>query len=76
MSLGQVSVRYDSESGLRRHLVMRDGRRELLEANRRLAVENARLAEENAALREAADLWIRLYEAQLERANKATPQAR
>jgi hypothetical protein len=47
-------------------------RREVLADNRRLAAENARLAEENHALREAASLWIRLYEKQLERANRAT----
>jgi hypothetical protein len=46
-------------------------RRELLDDNRLLAAENARLAEENHALREAATLWIRLYEKQLERANFA-----
>jgi len=47
-------------------------RRELLEDNRQLAAENARLLEENQFLREAATLWIRLYEKQLERANQAT----
>ncbi len=47
-------------------------RREILDDNRRLAAENARLSEENHALREAASLWIRLYEKQLERANRAT----
>ena len=47
-------------------------RHELVDDNRRLAAENARLAEENHALREAATLWIRLYEKQLERANRAT----
>jgi hypothetical protein len=46
--------------------------RALLDANRRLAAENARLTEENDALREAAAMWIRLYEKQLERANQAT----
>jgi hypothetical protein len=46
-------------------------RHELLDDNRRLAAENARLAEENHALREAAALWIGLYEKQLERANRA-----
>jgi hypothetical protein len=46
-------------------------RREALEDNRRLAEENARLLEENYALREAAAMWIRLYERQLERANQA-----
>ena len=46
-------------------------RRELPEHNRDLAAENARLAEENHDLREAATLWIRLYEKQLERANRA-----
>ena len=33
----------------------------------------ARLAEENHALREAATMWIGLYEKQLKRANDATP---
>jgi len=51
-------------------------RREVLDDNRRLAAENARLAEENHALREAASLWIRLYEKQLERANLATSASR
>jgi hypothetical protein len=46
-------------------------RRDLLETNRRLLDENARLADENRALREAAALWIGLYERQLERANAA-----
>ena len=46
-------------------------RRERPEHNRDLAAENARLAEENHDLREAATLWIRLYEKQLERANRA-----
>lgn len=53
-------------------------RREALEDNRRLAEENARLVEENYALREAAAMWIRLYERQLERANgvsRARPRA-
>jgi hypothetical protein len=48
-------------------------RREALDDNRRLAEENARLVEENYALREAAAMWIRLYERQLERANGASP---
>ncbi len=48
-------------------------RREALEDNRRLAEENARLVEENYALREAAAMWIRLYERQLERANSVAP---
>jgi hypothetical protein len=43
---------------------------EILEENRHLAAENLRLSEENRALREAAGLWIRLYEKQLERANQ------
>jgi hypothetical protein len=47
-------------------------RREALEDNRRLVEENARLVEENYALREAAAMWIRLYERQLERANGAS----
>jgi hypothetical protein len=46
-------------------------RRELLEDNRRLLDDNARLADENRALREAAAIWIGLYERQLERANSA-----
>jgi hypothetical protein len=39
--------------------------------NRRLTAEVARLAEENQALREAASIWIRMYESQLARANQA-----
>jgi hypothetical protein len=50
--------------------------REALEDNRRLAAENARLVDENYTLREAAAMWIRLYERQLERANEATPSRR
>jgi hypothetical protein len=46
-------------------------RHEMLEEIRHLAAENARLADENRALREAAGLWIGLYEKQLERANRA-----
>jgi hypothetical protein len=49
-------------------------RREALEDNRRLAAENARLVEENYTLREAAAMWIRLYERQLARANEAAPR--
>jgi hypothetical protein len=61
------------ESGPNRVIGERERpRRELLEDNRRLAAENARLTDENRALREAASLWIRLYEKQLDRANHAT----
>jgi hypothetical protein len=51
-------------------------RQDLLEDNRRLAAEIERLAEENLALREAAAIWIRLYEKQLARANDAVRPAR
>ena len=51
-------------------------RQDLLDDNRRLAAENERLMEENAALREAAAIWIRLYEKQLARANAAAPALR
>ncbi len=37
--------------------------------NARLSEENARLRRENADLVASAELWIRLYEAALERAN-------
>jgi hypothetical protein len=73
------AVRFDSGSDSEPGLVMgeRDRpRRELLEANRRLELENARLAEENHSLREAAALWIQLYEKQLERANRVAGRAR
>jgi len=43
--------------------------------NARLATEVRRLQEENQDLREAADIWIRLYERQLTRANEAVQQA-
>ena len=70
-----VDVPYDSSTEPARGLTIAGRerpRREMLEDNRRLAAENARLSEENHALREAATLWIRLYEKQLERANQAT----
>ena len=70
-----IDVSFDSGSdsalGLGRTTRERQ-RRQLLENTRHLAAENARLAEENHDLREAATLWIRLYEKQLERANRAT----
>ena len=37
----------------------------------RLMRENHRLLDENAALRASAEIWIRMYEAQVERANNA-----
>ena len=49
-------------------------RRELLKLdadNARLAAEVRRLREENQDLKRAAELWIRLYERQLARANDA-----
>jgi hypothetical protein len=49
----------------------RQERQDLLDENRRLAAEIDRLSEENLALREAAAIWIRLYEKQLQRANEA-----
>lgn len=39
--------------------------------NARLATEVRRLREENQDLKKAAELWIRLYERQLARANEA-----
>jgi hypothetical protein len=54
----------------------RQERQDLLDENRRLTAELDRLAEENLALREAAAIWIRLYEKQLERANEAQRPAR
>jgi hypothetical protein len=50
---------------------LRRERQDLLEHNRQLSDENERLVEENRALREAAAMWIRLYERQLARANQA-----
>jgi hypothetical protein len=46
-------------------------RERLSEENVRLAREIARLTQENEALRESAEIWIRMYENQLERANDA-----
>jgi len=49
-------------------------RRELIKVdadNKRLAAEVRRLVEENQDLKKAAELWIRLYERQLARANDA-----
>jgi hypothetical protein len=45
--------------------------REILDENLYLSAENVRLSEENHALREAAGLWIGLYERQLERVNQS-----
>jgi len=72
MSQAPVEVRTDSRPELAIGERKRQ-RRALLEDNRRLAAENSRLSEENHALREAATMWIGLYERQLERANDATP---
>jgi hypothetical protein len=49
-------------------------RRELIKVdadNKRLDAEIRRLREENQDLKKAAELWIRLYERQLARANDA-----
>jgi hypothetical protein len=43
----------------------------LCEEGRRLSNEVERLTDENEALRQSIDIWIRLYERQLERANRA-----
>jgi hypothetical protein len=77
MVQASVDVSLDSGSDSARGLgisARERPRRDPLDDNRRLAAENARLLEENDALREAAALWIRLYEKQLERANHATSQ--
>lgn len=53
-------------------------RRELMDVdteNTRLAAEICRLQEENQDLRDAAEIWIRLYERQLARANEAVQEA-
>lgn len=80
MPLAQVPVDAAFETGpepkMRFTLTGRERpRRALLDDNQRLTAENTRLAEENHALREAATLWIRLYERQLERANRVTAVA-
>ena len=46
-------------------------RDELRDSNSRLSASNERLVQENQALREAAEIWIWLYERQLDRANHA-----
>ncbi len=72
-----VEVSFDSGSDSARGLAISARERprgDLLHDNRRLTAENARLLEENDALREAAAMWIRLYEKQLERANHATSE--
>lgn len=51
---------------------LRAERERLREENRRLALEIARLSQENVALRESAEIWIRMYETTLLRANEAT----
>lgn len=53
---------------------LRSERERMREENIRLAREIGRLAQENQALRESAEIWIRMYENQLERANEALRQ--
>ena len=60
----------EEQDSLRRQLADVDAE------NARLATEIRRLQEENQDLRDAADIWIRLYERQLTRANEAVDQAR
>jgi hypothetical protein len=48
---------------------------QLARDNMRLLEENARLRRENADLTASAEIWIRLYEAALARANGAPPVA-
>jgi hypothetical protein len=73
-----VNVGVEARSGLRMTLPPLENERSRQERERsretkdRLCAEVARLADENQALREAAAIWIRLYELQLTRANKAT----
>jgi hypothetical protein len=50
---------------------LRRQREWLAEENVRLKMELARLTEENDALRFSAEVWIRVYERQLTRANQA-----
>ena len=76
MPPSQAPVRVRIDSRLEQHMGLaiteRERQcREALEDNRRLTAENARLVEENYTLREAAAIWIRLYEAALDRANGA-----
>lgn len=49
----------------------RSERDHLLEINDQLSADVCRLLDENQALRDAAAIWIRLYERQLARANAA-----
>jgi hypothetical protein len=46
---------------------------ELARENMRLLEENGRLRQENADLAGSAEMWIRLYEAALARANQPSP---
>jgi len=66
----QVGVSHDSSTSVAVAGMARTPR-EILDENLHLAAENVRLSEENRALREAAGLWIRLYEKQLERINQS-----
>jgi hypothetical protein len=47
----------------------------LADENTRLTQALEQLVQENEALRESAEIWIRMYECQLDRANKATGQS-
>jgi hypothetical protein len=59
------SLSLEDRQRLRRDLLQLDAE------NVRLAEEIKRLRDENQDLRDAAALWIRLYERQLDRANEA-----
>jgi len=72
---GRVESNPEPARGLAIAARERHHRHEILEEIRQLAHENARLEEENRALREAASLWIGLYERQLERANRSLSAA-
>ena len=58
-----------AQESLRRELAARNA------DNARLAAEVRRLQEENQDLRDAANIWIRLYERQLARATEAVQHA-
>lgn len=74
MTLNWMEMRRASSARLRLDEHVRS--MQITRDNARLIEENARLRRENADLAASAEIWIRLYEAALDRANEAEKQRR
>ena len=68
-SARKARLEQHGERALTRDCLQREHDR-LREESGLLTIEVERLKEENEALRKSAEIWIRMYERQLERANR------